>query len=107
VELANVKVHIQPVSGKVKYASAHDLRRCFGARWAKRVMPAVLQKLMRHESIETTMTYYVNIDDDELAEEVWKRYPNGPEGTILSTSDTQGTESAVSAGDSSLDPRMT
>jgi len=31
-----------------KYASAHDLRRSFGTRWAKRVMPVVLQKLMRH-----------------------------------------------------------
>ena len=36
-------------------ASAHDLRRSFGFRWSCRVMPTVLGKLMRHESIETTM----------------------------------------------------
>ena len=34
--------------GKVKYASAHDLRRSFGFRWAMRVMPPVLMQLMRH-----------------------------------------------------------
>lgn len=55
-----------------KYASAHDFRRAFGTRWAKRVMPMVLQKLMRHDSIETTMRYYVDLDADEMAEELWK-----------------------------------
>lgn len=44
---------------RVKYASAHDLRRSFGARWSTRVMPAVLKELMRHASIETTMKFYV------------------------------------------------
>ena len=42
-----------------KFASAHDLRRAFGTRWAARVKPATLQLLMRHESIETTLKYYV------------------------------------------------
>lgn len=46
------------VSAK-KYASAHDFRRSFGERWAMRVMPVVLQQLMRHESIETTLRFYV------------------------------------------------
>ena len=44
---------------KVKYASAHDMRRSFGERWASRVMPQVLMELMRHESIDTTLRYYV------------------------------------------------
>lgn len=51
------------VSGKgktAKCASAHDLRRAFGDRWAERVMPPVLQKLMRHAHINTTLRYYVN-----------------------------------------------
>jgi len=48
----------EPVE-RVKYASAHDLRRSFGDRWADLVMPGVLQEMMRHESIETTMKYYV------------------------------------------------
>ena len=42
-----------------KFATAHDLRRSFGERWAPRVMPQVLMELMRHESIETTLRYYV------------------------------------------------
>jgi hypothetical protein len=58
----------------VEAMSAHDFRRSFGTRWARRVMPAVLQRLMRHESIETTMTYYVDLDADELAEELWKAH---------------------------------
>jgi hypothetical protein len=42
----------KPEAVRIKYASAHDLRRAFGLRWSSRVMPAVLQQLMRHESIE-------------------------------------------------------
>jgi len=42
-----------------KMASAHDLRRSFGDRWAQRVTPAILMELMRHQSITTTMKYYV------------------------------------------------
>jgi integrase len=45
--------------GRNKYATAHDLRRSFGERWAARVMPQTLMELMRHESIETTLKYYV------------------------------------------------
>jgi integrase len=54
-----------------KFATAHDLRRSFGTRWAKKVMPAVLQRLMRHANITTTMKYYVTLDADELADELW------------------------------------
>ena len=42
-----------------KTASAHDLRRSFGDRWAQRVQPAILMELMRHRTITTTMKYYV------------------------------------------------
>ena len=47
-----------------KYGSAHDLRRAFGTRWSSKVTPAVLQQLMRHASIETTLKFYVeqNVD---------------------------------------------
>jgi integrase len=68
---ARVVVHSNAKTGKVKYASAHDLRRSFGTRWAKKVMPAVLQKLMRHEMIATTMEFYVDIDCDEIAEQLY------------------------------------
>jgi integrase len=57
-----------------KFASAHDLRRAFGTRWAARVKPATLQLLMRHKSIETTMKYYVGQDADDVADELWSEY---------------------------------
>jgi integrase len=42
--------------------SMHALRRGFGCRHAARVPAQVLQKLMRHANIKTTMTYYANVD---------------------------------------------
>jgi integrase len=57
-----------------KFASAHDLRRSFGTRWAALVKPATLQLLMRHKSVETTMKYYVDQDADEVAEELWRAF---------------------------------
>jgi integrase len=48
-----------------KAASAHDLRRSFGNRWSLRVMPTILQKLMRHAHISTTMKYYVRLEVEE------------------------------------------
>jgi integrase len=55
---------------KVKYASAHDLRRAFGTRWASLLMPVDLQRLMRHSKIETTMEYYVDMESDNVAARV-------------------------------------
>jgi integrase len=67
-----------------KFASAHDLRRSFGTRWAKRVMPAVLRRLMRHSSIQTTMAYYVDLDAADVADQLWASYGNNPsQGNIL------------------------
>ena len=73
---AKVKVDVKTKTGTdgkpvevVKYASAHDLRRSFGERWARKVVPQVLMELMRHESIDTTMRYYVgrNAQSDECS----------------------------------------
>ena len=36
-------------------------------------MPAVLRRLMRHAEIATTMKYYVTIDADAVADELWGR----------------------------------
>jgi len=58
------KAHV--VVAKDKFASAHDLRRSFGSRWSLRVLPAILQQMMRHESITTTMDYYVGREADLL-----------------------------------------
>jgi integrase len=65
--------------GSGKYASAHDFRRAFATRWARKLMPAQLQTLMRHKSMETTLRYYVSLDAEKEAAELWKSYgcPNG------------------------------
>ena len=75
---ANVKVNTNPKSGKVKYASAHDLRRAFGERWAPRVMPTTLQLMMRHESIETTLRFYVGRNAQTAAKVIWEAYRGLP-----------------------------
>ena len=69
-------VIVNAVDGKS--ATAHDLRRTFGTRWAKRVMPAVLQKLMRHANVQTTMQYYVDLGVDGMADDLWAKYPAKP-----------------------------
>ena len=72
---AGVRVYVSPKDpGRVKYASAHDLRRSFGERWAARLMPAQLKELMRHESIETTLRFYVGTDAQRTAEAAWAAY---------------------------------
>lgn len=55
-----------------KYASAHDLRRAFGFRWSRRVMPPVLKELMRHTDVSTTMTFYVGTNAQATADELWR-----------------------------------
>ncbi len=103
---ARVVVNTNARTGKVKFASAHDLRRSFGNRWAKRVMPAVLQKLMRHESIETTLAYYVDLDADELAEDLYRANSKSQiaqEGTVSSTVGDSRRDSVVPKNDASRD----
>jgi integrase len=60
------------VSDDGKAASAHDLRRAFGTRWAHKVMPAVLRVLMRHGDIQTTLKYYVGITATDAGDALWK-----------------------------------
>lgn len=50
-----------------EHATAHDLRRSFGSRWASKVHPAELQRLMRHADIATTMKFYVRLDSAAIA----------------------------------------
>lgn len=57
-----------------KYATPHDFRRAFGCRWAKKVTSAVLQRLMRHDDIKTTMAFYVDLDADSLADLLWTNH---------------------------------
>ncbi len=57
---------------KPRFASAHDLRRAFGERWSLKVMPQVLMQLMRHESMETTLKFYVGRNAEKAAEAIWQ-----------------------------------
>jgi integrase len=81
-------------NGKVKYAAAHDLRRSFGDRWSKLVMPPVLMQLMRHSDIGTTMRFYVGRDSQATAEVLWALHK--PAGT--NTFPNSGPETANAEG---------
>lgn len=61
-----------------KFASAHDIRRSFGDAMSYLVMPVVLMKLMRHQSIDTTMKYYIGRNTERLANEVWDAFAQKP-----------------------------
>lgn len=71
---------------KGRTATAHDLRRAFGYRWSRRVMPAALRELMRHSSIATTMTYYVGQNAQTTSGELWDAVGNNL-GNIAAESD--------------------
>jgi len=75
---AGVVVKLTDKKGELvkKFASAHDLRRAFGFKWSRKVMPAVLKELMRHESIDTTMKYYVGLNAEATAAELWAAVGN-------------------------------
>lgn len=53
------------------YATAHDLRRAFGTRWAPRVNSRHLKDMMRHACISTTEKYYVEGNARETAAVLW------------------------------------
>ncbi|MEO2045846.1 MAG: site-specific integrase [Pirellulales bacterium] len=86
---AAVKVEETTRKGKphIKFASAHDLRRSFGERWALRVMPQVLMELMRHESIDTTMQFYVGRNAERTADALWAAVEEKPLRAILRATD--------------------
>jgi len=62
-------VVVDPVKGKC--ASAHDLRRAFAFRWSRLIKTPELKELMRHASIETTLTYYVGQNAEATSEGLW------------------------------------
>jgi integrase len=91
---AGVKVTSKQKGDKeiVKYASAHDLRRSFGERWSSRVMPQVLMELMRHESIETTLRYYVGRNAQSTADVLWEAHAKAQGNTLGNTPTTATAE---------------
>ncbi len=71
---AGVKVYTHPRTGKVKCASAHDLRRTFGERYSRRLTTVELMELMRHENIDTTLRYYVGANAQRTAQSIWAAF---------------------------------
>ncbi len=93
-----------------KYAGLHDLRRGFCTRWSRKVMPPVLRRLARHASITTTLSYYVDLDAADLADELWAKHGpaagnvatggnSGAAGNTLSNNGPETTQGAVTRGD--------
>ena len=65
-----VKAGLTKENGKPKY-SLHNLRKSFGTNQANSgTSPKVLQKLMGHSNIQTTMSYYINADIEEMRKAV-------------------------------------
>ena len=54
-----------------KFASAHDLRRAYGERWAGRVGEL---DLMRHDSIQTILGYGAKINAKKQARRIRQAY---------------------------------
>lgn len=71
---------------ETKFASAHDFRRAFGYRWAKVVLPVVLQELMRHADFKTTQKYYVGQMAEDAADEVYRALARRNGNTFGNTS---------------------
>jgi integrase len=75
-----------------KTASAHDLRRAYGERWATRLMPAQLMELMRHQTIETTLNFYVGRNAERTAAILWDHMPRATDEKL------EGGQRSVSSG---------
>ena len=84
---AGVVVSTHPVTGEQKFASAHDLRRAFGERWSIRVMPTVLRELMRHESLDTTLRFYVGTNTQRTNDAIWAAFNREQERLSANSSD--------------------
>jgi integrase len=76
------RIKVAETSKGPRFGSAHDLRRSFGFRWAKRVMPAILQRMTRHSDIQTTMEYYITQGEQETADAVWEAHGSEPQHAL-------------------------
>ncbi|MES2791729.1 MAG: hypothetical protein V4719_19065 [Planctomycetota bacterium] len=61
-------------AAKTHYAGSQDFRRTFGTRWARRVLPVVLQQMMRQQDLATTMKYYIELETEDLAADIYEAY---------------------------------
>jgi integrase len=82
----------------------HSLRKGFGCRYAGKVPAQVLQRLMRHANIKTTMDYYANVDA-AVEEAVLGRQRNSLRNTpTLPVEGKQQPNSANPYGETNLQP---
>ena len=58
IQVAIFKPREGETEPRIKYASAHDLRRSFADRWTEVVTEEQLMEMMRHKNIKTTRIYY-------------------------------------------------
>ncbi len=68
------EIRVGGTDDKPKFASAHDFRRSFGTRWASKATPAILQQMMRHAEISTTMGFYVTQNAETMADAIWSAF---------------------------------
>jgi hypothetical protein len=81
-------------TGRNKYASTHDARRAFG-----KVIPSILQQLMGHSSIDTTLRFYVGKNANTAVPRCGSPL-EGRKVTLLETGPTKshhGTDASVVA----------
>jgi len=86
------KVKVSDGDSKVKWASPHDFRRAFCSRWSRRVMPAVLMRLARHSSIDTTMKYYAQQDAESVADAAFAAFAGDNSGDTSQNAVTEPLE---------------
>lgn len=75
-----------------KFASAHDFRRSFGERWSSRVMPPILQQMMRHADINTTMKYYVGQNAQKAADVIYEAFAARSDKSCNTSTSTSQTD---------------
>lgn len=78
---AGIVTNRDDTTGELVYASAQDLRRTFGLKWAKLVRSVELKALMRHRDIKTTEKYYAIEDANAAAASLQARF--GAECSIV------------------------
>ena len=72
-------------------------------RWAARAMPAQLMELMRHESIETTLRYYVGANAQRTNDAIWAAFRREQERLSGASSDFSS-DLATSGGGEAAPP---
>jgi integrase len=69
-------VVVSESDGVQTFVSAKYLRKTFATYWSYRVRPIILQRLMRHKDIKTTLKFYVAQEADDVGDELQRAYQN-------------------------------